>query len=691
MRLLRRSGAPGAHDAPTPGASPAPPNHPSAPATFSLPAAPSSPEAAPAPANRATTPTPTTSAVAAGTSEFDRSIPTMSGTGRPGEPDDPVGHGGRDLASRSAGAAAERHTTGSTTTGSTTTASPDAGSPVRRRRGSVTIPSVVAGLLMALSLPPWGWWPLALVGAGLFWWRLGGLSARARFAAGWALGIGVFVPGLWWALSFNVYGGAVLMVVEALTTALAALLTPSGRGRLLALPGAMLLVEALRDTWPFGGLPMGSVALGQAAGPLAFASRLGGPLLLVGAVWLAGAGAGALVMAAMAVVRRSPLQRRRMQPSPAHETGSPAHETGSPAHETGSPQHSTAHDPAPWVPAHRPDRLQSPARLAAAGAAAAAVAVAVTLAGALGPDGGPTTTMIRVAAVQGGGRRGVSQAEVAASTVFAAQLAATAAVPTPPSSRAPSLVVWPEDVVALPGPLAGSPAEQILRATAQRLQATMVVGVTEDVGATRFRNEAVTVSPTGAILGHYEKVHRVPFGEYVPYRSFFAHLANLSAVPRDAIPGHGDGVLHTPVATLGTMISFEVFFSDRGRDPVRHGADLLVVPTNTSSYITGQVPSQEIAADRLQAIAEGRYLVQAAPTGYSDVVTPNGTVLARSPLGRRSVLVADVGLRHGMTVFARTGSLPAELAAAGCVVAAWVMVVSGRWRRRRTRPKSPSG
>ncbi len=672
MRLLRRSGAPGARSVPTTGASPAPPNHPSAPATVSLSAAPSSPETAPAPANRATTPTittpTTTTAVAAGTSEFDRSDPGMSGTARLGDPGSPTGHGGHDLASKPEGA----------TTGSPTIGSPTTGSPVRRR-GSVTIPSVVAGLLMALSLPPWGWWPLALVGAGLFWWRLGGLPARARFVAGWALGIGVFVPGLWWALSFNVYGGAVLMAVEALTTALAALLTPSGRGRLLALPGAMLLAEALRDTWPFGGLPMGSVTLGQAAGPLAVASRLGGPLLLVGAVWLAGAGVGALVMATMAAMRRSPLERRRMQPSPVHEAG--------------GPQHSTARGAGRQVPAHRPDRLRSPVRLAAAGAAAAAVVVAVTLAGALGPDGGPTTTMLRVAAVQGGGRRGVSQAEVAASTVFAAQLAATAAVPTSPSGRKPSLVVWPEDVVALPGPLAGSPAEQILRATAQRLQATMVVGVTEDVGATRFRNEAVTVSPSGAILGHYEKVHRVPFGEYVPYRSFFAHLANLSAVPRDAIPGHGDGVLHTPVATLGTMISFEVFFSDRGRDPVRHGADLLVVPTNTSSYVTGQVPSQEVAADRLQAIAEGRYLVQAAPTGYSDVVTPNGAVLARSLLGRRSVLLAGVGLRHGMTVFARTGSLPAELAAAGCVVTAWVMVAAGRRRRRRgrrTRPQAPS-
>ncbi len=536
------------------------------------------------------------------------------------------------------------------------TGSPPAGGRLgagRRRRGSVTLPSVVAGLLMALSLPPWGWWPLAFVGAAVFCWRIDGLRARARLAAGWALGIGMFVPGLWWALSFNVYGGIVLMAAEALAPALGALAVPPRRGRVLALPAAMVLAEWLRDTAPFGGLPMGSVALGQAAGPLAVAARLGGPLLLVGLTWLVGSGLAALAEAAVAARHAGDGRRLALRERP---------------RPPGTPQ----------------PPLRATSRLLAAGAAALLAVVAVVVAAGLSPDGGPDAGTVRVASVQGGGRRGVSQAEVAASTVFAAQLAATAAIPAHDGGHPPTLVVWPEDVVALPGPLAGSPARAVLQATARRLHASMVVGVTEDVGATHFRNEAVALSPSGAVLGHYEKVHRVPFGEYVPDRGFFSHLANLSAVPRDAIPGHGDGILATPAARLGTMISFEVFFSGRGRDPVRHGADLLVVPTNTSSYVTSQVPSQEIAADRLQAIAEGRYLVQAAPTGYSDVVTPNGTVLGRSPLGRRSVVVADVALRHGLTAFARGGSLPVGVAAAAAVAAAWAADV-GR-RRRSARP-----
>ena len=565
-------------------------------------------------------------------------------------------------------------------------------SPRARRRGQVTVPSVAAGVLVALSVPPWGWWPLAFAGTALLCWRLRGLRARARFAAGWAFGLGLFVPGLWWALSFNVYGGVVLMLAEALAPALAALATPPRHGRLLALPAAMVLAEWLRDTVPFGGLPMGSMALGQASGPLAVVARLGGPLLLVGVTWLVGTGLAALAETAVAA-----WASRRPEPPADRVPGADAMANLGGEVRGGVP----GADAMANLNGERRGRGRVPAagrRLAvtlpAAGVAALAVAVAITATAGLSPDGGPNAGTLRVAAVQGGGRRGVSQAQVSPATVFAAQLAATAAVPAHDAGRPPALVVWPEDVVALPGHLAGSPERSVLQATARGLRATMVVGVTEDVGATRFRNEAVTLAPSGAVLGSYEKVHRVPFGEYVPDRSFFSHLANLSAVPRDAIPGHGDGILTTPAPRLGTMISFEVFFAGRGRDPVRHGADLLVVPTNTSSYTTSQVPSQEVAADRLQAIAEGRYLVQAAPTGYSDVVAPNGSVLDRSPLGRRSVIVADVHLRHGLTMFARAGSLPAQLAAIAALAAAWVMVAwAGSKRRRRSvgRPHRGNG
>jgi apolipoprotein N-acyltransferase len=512
---------------------------------------------------------------------------------------------------------------------------------VSRRRGGVVIPSLVAGAGLALSLPPWGWWPLAYLGAGLLFWRLDGLGTRARFLAGWAAGLGCFGIGLAWAQTFNWYGAAVLVAIEALFMAVAGALTPPGRGRTWGFVGAFTLLEAARMAWPFGGLPIGGVYLGQAGGPFLGVARLGGPLLLTAVVWALGALAGSL---------GPPLVRvgaRRVRGRDASRTADP----GSPAR--GAPG---------W-----------------AGLGAALVVLAIGVGAVFAPDGGPAVRTVSVAAVQGGGRRGVSRAQVPAAVVFDAQVAATDALIA--GGRRPALVVWPEDVVALPGPLAGTPQASTLAALARRLRASLVAGVTETVSDTSFRNEIVAFGPNGRIVSVFEKVHRVPFGEYVPFRGFFSHLANLSAVPLDAIPGHGDGLMRTPAAPIGVLVSYEVFFAGRGRSSVRAGAELLVVPTNTASYATSQVPTEEIAAARVQAVEEGRDLVQAAPTGFSAVIDHRGTVLERSGLGTRAVVVATVSLRTGATLYERLGDPPVE------VLAGLLLLGGALWGRRVSRAR----
>jgi apolipoprotein N-acyltransferase len=484
------------------------------------------------------------------------------------------------------------------------------------QRGHTALPSLAAGVLLALSLPPWGWWPLGLAGAALLYWRLAGLRLRSRLWGGWLAGLGCYGPGLMWARAFNWYGAVVLIALEALFFAAAAGLTPPLRGRAPAFVGAAVLAEAVRMTWPFGGLPLGGVFLGQADGPLLQLARLGGPLLLTAGVWAGGAG----LACAWCAWRERAAGRT-----------------------AGS---------APW---------RGIAILAALG-----LAVVV---GAVAPDGGPPVRSLSVALVQGGGRRGVDHEEVPPASVFAAQVAATHALDA--ASPRPALVLWPEDVIALSGPLRGSAEAAQMSAMAQRLGTTLVAGVTEPASPTTFRNEIVAWNPAGRIVGTFEKVHRVPFGEYVPYRSFFAHFADLSAVPLDAVPGHGSGLLRTPAGPLGTLVSFEVFYAGRSHTSVRAGAELLIVPTNTSSYATTQVPTQEVAADAVQAVETGRDLIQAAPTGYSSVVNQRGQVLARSVLGQRQVLTATVALRRGFTLYDHLGDLPILLLALVALGAGW--------------------
>lgn len=504
------------------------------------------------------------------------------------------------------------------------------------RPGRVVAPSLLAGLLVAGSLPPIGWWPLGFAGAALLYWRLGGLALPWRIMAGFAAGLGWFVPGLWWAGAFNWYGAVVLVLAESLFPAAAAALVPARRWRIPAFAGAFTLLEAARSAWPFGGLPVAGAALGQAGGPLLPAARLGGPLLLAALVFLGGAGLATLG----ALAARVP----------------------------------------------GADGSRGSLRRAAAGGASVAIVAAVAVAGVLAPDGGRSSGRVEVALVQGGGRRGTSATEVPAADVFEAQVAASRGLDRRNGSRR-FLVVWPEDVVKVGARLAGTAPAAYLSSLARRLHATVVAGVTETVSSRRFRNEAVVWGPGGRVVGDYEKVRRVPFGEYVPARAFFSHLADLSAVPLDAIAGHGTGELDTPAAPIGLMVSYEVFFADRGRSAVRAGAELLVVPTNTSSYATTQVPAMEVAADRIQAVSEGRDLVQASPTGYSSVVDAAGAVLERSTLGARQVLRATVSLRRGDTVYERFGDAPVLVASGAALVAA--LVVAGRRRRRGPRPDTP--
>ena len=532
------------------------------------------------------------------------------------------------------------------------------------RRGMVALPSLASGAGLALSLPPWGWWIVAFPAAGLLWWRLGGLRPRTRLLAGFLAGLGCYIPGLMWARAFTLPGAITLMVVEAGFTAAACVAVPAAplAARALAFPAALTLAEALRTSWPFGGLPIGGVFLGQAGGPLLGAARLGGPLGLTAAVYVGGVGVGALAEALIRAVRDGWRAHRFARADP--ETSAVVGVVGTPEKDRGGLT-----------------RLVSGAvaglgSLALVGCIATLVVIGFAVAADHAPDGGPSLGTVSGAAVQGGGARGYRTSQSDPGVVLAAQMSATQRMEGHDRGDNPQLVLWPEDVVSLPTPLAQSPEEAVLANLARALHTTLVVGITENVSATAFRNEVVAWGPDGTLVARYEKVHRVPFGEYVPYRGFFAHLGNLSGVPLDAIPGTGTGLLPTPAGPLGAMVSFEVFYADRGRSSVRNGAQLLIVPTNTSSYATAQIPTQEIAAAKIQAVQQGRDLLQAAPTGYSAAITHRGVLLQRSVLGAPQVVSATLSRRSGWTLYVRYGNLPILLASTLALLLGWF--VAGR-------------
>jgi apolipoprotein N-acyltransferase len=465
--------------------------------------------------------------------------------------------------------------------------------------------SIGAGLLLAGSLPPWGFWPLAFLGFAAFDLLLADRPRWSRFRRTTVVALSLFVPTLWWIHDLTLPGYVIAVLAFALMFGLCGTLIPPGRGRHLAVPVVWVLAEVWKGHFPFGGVPISDLAVGQVAGPLAGTAPVGGGLLLTG-------------LAATVGVCLAALVRRQW-----------------------------------W----------------AAGCSAAVVVVA-GLVGAVAPRGHDIGRPLRVAVVQGGGKQGTLAINSDPYKVFQRHMAASRLIKGPVD-----LVLWPEDVVDLDaGDIADGTTTQgrQLSALAKRLDATVIAGIVQDSGATHFLNYSVVIDPDGTFHDRYEKVHRVPFGEYVPLRSIVAPFAGPALTQRDAVPGHGPAVLRTRVGTFGVSISWEIFFGERGRSALRDGGQVLLNPTNGSTYTGTLVQTQQVASSRLRALESDRWVLQAAPTGFSAIIRPDGHVVARTSVSERRVLQDRIHRRSGLTLYDQWGDWPAAALVLGLLAAAWL-------------------
>jgi apolipoprotein N-acyltransferase len=311
-------------------------------------------------------------------------------------------------------------------------------------------------------------------------------------------------------------------------------------------------------------------------------------------------------------------------------------------------------------------------RPAAAMALLVVAAVAVADVAPRGHDVGSA----EVALVQGGGQQGTRKEDTGVVVPFRNHVDATALVRPPVD-----LVVWPEDVIDTEGAFVEDPWFATVAGLARRLGAPMVVGTVEGDGPEHYLNAAVLVDRDGVAVDRYDKVHRVPFGEYTPLRSILEPIAGGALSARDLVIGQGRGELDIPgvVGRASVAISWEVFFSDRVREGVRDGGRIVLNPTNGSSFTGTIVQTQQVASSRLRALESGRWVLQVAPTGFSAVVDDHGQVLARTSISERRVLQQRVRLREGLTWFATLGLAPALGLALACL--AWARLWSRRLRR----------
>ena len=187
----------------------------------------------------------------------------------------------------------------------------------------------------------------------------------------------------------------------------------------------------------------------------------------------------------------------------------------------------------------------------------------------------------------------------------------------------------------------------------------------------------------GAFLQRYDKVHRVPFGEWVPLRSLLEPIAGDALPERDALIGALPAHLDVPgrVGRVATPISWEIFFPDRTREGVKDGARLVLNPTNGSSFTGTIVQTQQVASSRMRAIETGRWVAQVAPTGFTAVIDDEGRVVERSAISEQRVVQREVQLREGLTIYTRWGNLLGLLLAVACIAGGWAIELLGSRRR----------
>ncbi len=215
------------------------------------------------------------------------------------------------------------------------------------------------------------------------------------------------------------------------------------------------------------------------------------------------------------------------------------------------------------------------------------------------------------------------------------------------------LIVWPETAVPYPLDLAGP----VLSAAARVANGVPVItGINRRTETGDWFNSLIEIGPDGLVGETYDKVHLVPFGEYIPLRiNFLRAMAGFSNFGFSA--GEGVRLVETPLGAALPLICYEAIFPMHGAG-LEERPDYLLQITNDAWFGTFSGPYQHLDQARFRAVEQGVPLIRAANTGVSAVIDPHGRIVAMLPLGEAGFLDAPLPAPVSPTLYARTGDWP---------------------------------
>ena len=477
--------------------------------------------------------------------------------------------------------------------------------------------AMLAGLLMCVSFPPVGWWWSAVPALALLTWVLvhPGATMSGGFGYGFVFGLAFYLPLLPW------IGGLVgpipwlmLAAMEACFPAIFGVFAVCAArlpGWPLWLAAVWSMQEWLKSSIPFGGFPWGVTAFSQADGPFLALAQLGGAPAVSFAIALLATSLCAVLTGVAQWVRRD----------------------------------DTASHLRPSAGALIP---------AGAGICAVLLITAVTAPGVRRAAMADDPTIV-VAAIQGNvprlgldfnsQRRAVLDNHVR-QTLQLADDVRTGKAPQP------KFVIWPENSSDI-DPLGNADAAAQIDVAARAIGVPILVGaVVERPDATpedpAASNTVIVWDPVKGPGERHDKQIVQPFGEYLPWRSFFRHLSSYADRAGYFVPGDGTAVVHPAGVPVGVATCWEVIFDRALRRSVRNGAQLLAVPTNNATF-DQPMSEQQLAFAKLRAVEHGRYLIVAGTTGISAAIAPDGRELARTAFFTPAYLDVEVRLRTAQT------------------------------------------
>lgn len=202
------------------------------------------------------------------------------------------------------------------------------------------------------------------------------------------------------------------------------------------------------------------------------------------------------------------------------------------------------------------------------------------------------------------------------------------------------IVIWPE--TALPF-VYGADSEfteyfknQIISKDFALITGFVGIGYNEE-GKTGFTNSA-GIFYKGELLARYDKIHLVPFGEYVPLKKILFFVDKLVEAAGDFLNGKEVSLLNYNGIKIGVLICYEAIFPEISKSYKDKGVNLLVNITNDAWFGRSPAPYQHLAMARFRAVENGVYLIRVANTGISCVITPWGEVLSKTPLFKDAVI-----------------------------------------------------